>query len=188
VRNQLSSLANLERNLAMAGLGSIGSTPNLFASLRSSSAESSAETLTTEPEPTREAGMAARIDQALASAGVDEETAEALKADLTAAFEESRASGTTPPAPEAMKSTVDAIFAEYGLDANDILGPPPGRGAHGAGGTRSPGDRQPNAGEETAEPRQTLLELLNQMSNEGASSEELSQLLIDALNGLDQTA
>lgn len=172
----------------MAGLGSVGSTPNLFAYLRSSSAETSADTLTTQSEPTPEAGMAARIDQALAAAGVDEETAEALKADLTAAFEGSRASGTTPPDPEAIKSTVDAIFAEYGLDAKEILGPPPGRGAHGARDAGSPGDRRPGAGEETAEPRQTLLELLNQMSNEGASSDELSQLLVDALNGLDQTA
>ena len=172
----------------MAGLGSVGSTPNLFAYLRSSAAESSADTLTPESEPTREAGMAARIDQALTAAGVDVETAEALKADLTAAFEESRGSETTPPAREAMKATVDAIFSKYGLNASEILGPPPGRSAHGAGGAGIPGDCQPNAGEETAEPRQTLLELLNQMSDEGASSEELSQLLIDALNGLDQTA
>jgi hypothetical protein len=167
----------------MSGLGSVGSTPNLFSYLRSSSAESSAES-----ESTREGGMGTRIEQTLSAAGVDEETAEALKADLTAAFEESQASSAFPPDPEAMKSTVDAIFAEYGLDASEILGPPPGRGMHGVGSPGGGEGCQSNRGEETDEKRQTLLELLNQMAEEGASSEELSQLLIDAINGLDQTA
>ena len=117
----------------MSGIGSVGSTPNLFAYLQSASAESVVESQELGAEPPRGEGMTARIDQALAAAGVDEETAAALKADLTAAFEESRASGSTPPDPEAMKSKVDAIFEEYGLDASEILGPPPGRGMHGAG-------------------------------------------------------
>lgn len=169
----------------MSGIGSVGSTPNLFAYLQSASAGSAAESQELGPQSTREGGMAARIDQALAAAGVDEETAAALKADLTAAFEESRASGSTPPDPQAMKSKVDAIFKEYGLDASEILGPPPGRGMHGAG---AQGGCQPNSGDATEENRQTLLELLNQMAEEGASSEELSQLLMDAVQGLDESA
>jgi hypothetical protein len=172
----------------MSGIGSVGATPSLFAYLQSSSTENGVEPLETEAVPPRPGGMAARIDQALAAAGVDEETAAALKADLSAAFEESRASGTTPPDPQTMKSTVDAIFAEYGLDAKEILGLPHGQGAYGAGGAGRQSDCQSNSGEETDETRQTLLELLNQMAEEGASSEELSQLLIDAINGLDETA
>lgn len=168
----------------MSGIGSVGSTPNLFAYLQSTSAESADESPELGNKPTRGGGMAARIDQALAAAGVDEETAAALKADLTAAFEESRALGSTPPDPQAMKSTVDAIFEEYGFDASEILGPPPGRDMHGA---CPQGGRQPNSGDATEENRQTLLELLNQMAEEGASSEELSQLLMDAIQGLDET-
>jgi hypothetical protein len=172
----------------MSGLGSVGSTPNLFAYLRSSSVEISAEPDSLESPPTREGGMAARIGQALAAAGVDEETAESLKADLTAAFEESRESDTTPPDREAVKATVDAIFSKYGLDANEILGPPPNRGTSAVGGSGGGGTCQSNSGDEMNENRQTLLEFLNQMSDQGASSEALSQLLIDAINGIDQTA
>ena len=169
----------------MSGIGSIGSTPNLFAYLQSTSAENVGVAPELENEPTRGGGMAARIDQALTAAGVDEETAAALKADLTAAFEEGRASGSTPPDPQAMKSTVDAIFSEYGLDASEILGPPRGGGMHGAG---PQGGCQSNSDDATEENRQTLLELLNQMAEEGASSEELSQLLMDAVQGLDEAA
>jgi hypothetical protein len=169
----------------MSGIGSVGSTPNLFAYLQSTSAENASAAPELGTESTRSGGMEARIYQALAAAGVDEETVAALKADLTAAFEESRASGSTPPDPQAMKSTVDAVFAEYGLDASEILGPPPGGGMHGAG---PQGGCQPNSSDAAEENRQTLLELLNQMAEEGASSEELSQLLMDAVQGLDETA
>lgn len=176
----------------MSGLGSIGSTQNLFAYLRSAKSDSSSELATadlaaTEQAPPPKGDFAARIDDALRAAGVDEETAEALKGDLTTLFEEGRTSGS-PPNPDEMKSKIDEIFSSYGLDAQEILGPPPGRGGHpngsganGAGGAAA----SSNASDER---RQTLFELLSQMSEQGAGSEELSQLLLDAVQGLDQTA
>ena len=172
----------------MSALGSVGSTPNLFAHLRSLSVDESGETAPPESQPLRAAGMAARIDQALAAAGVGEETAASLKADLTYAFEEHLASGKEPPDREAMKTTIAAVFSKYGLDADEILGPPSHRGSHGAGGSEGCGTRQADPDEARQENHQTLLELLDQMSQQGASSEDLSQLLIDAINGIDQTA
>lgn len=87
-----------------------------------------------------------------------------------------------------MKTTIDAVFSKYGLDADEILGPPSHRGSQGAGRSEGCGTRQADSDETRQENHQTLLELLDQMSQQGANSEDLSLLLIDAINGIDQTA
>ena len=73
--------------------------------------------------------------KSLASAGVDEETAAAIKSDLKAAFEEAFSSSDLQPNPDSIKETVDGVFAKYGLDASSILGEP---GEGGARGGRRP--------------------------------------------------
>lgn len=136
--------------------------------------------------------MEAELDVALDSAGVSEETQEALKTDLAQAFEEQLASGEFPPDPEAMKQTIDDIFSQYDLNAEEFMpsggpgGPPP----DGMGGGMS-------AAQGSTDTTQTdLLEMLLQnmeKQNDGTLdlsqiSQELSQIICDALFGFDEEA
>ncbi|WP_428305555.1 hypothetical protein [Lacipirellula sp.] len=165
----------------MAGLGSVGSTPNLFSYLKTSS-EGTAESAlpempTVDVESLRQGALEDRLDQALSAAGVDEKTADALKSDLQEAFDKAKSEGKLSD-PESMKSTIDAIFAEHGLDAKEILG--------GKFGPQALNEAVgPKEGEDS---RKTLLDLLNRMAKEGSSSADLSELLLDAVKGFDQTA
>ena len=166
----------------MAGLGSVGTTPNLFSYLRTSSDATAESPLTQLPTvdvaAMRQGVLEEQLDQALTAAGVDDETAESLKADLQEAFDEAKAEGKLGD-PAAMKSTVDAIFAEHGLDADEVLGSKFGPQLLGeAVGAAREGDGK----------LQALFDLLNRMSQQGSSSADLSALLLDAVKGFDQTA
>ena len=166
----------------MAGLGGVGMTQNLFAYLKTSSEGTAGSVLpempTVDVEAMRQGMLEDRLDQALSAAGVDDETAEALKADLQEAFDEAKKAGTLGD-PVAMTSTIDSIFAEHGLDAEEVLGSKFGPQAlrEAVGSARE--------GEDS---RKTLLDLLNRMAKEGSSSADLSELLLDAVKGFDQTA
>ncbi|BBO34405.1 hypothetical protein [Lacipirellula parvula] len=166
----------------MAGIGSVGSTPNLFSYLKTSSEGATESALPEMPavdvESLRQGALEDRLDQALSAAGVDEETANALKSDLQEAFDKAKSEGKLSD-PESMKSTIDEIFAEHGLDAKEILG-----GKFGPQ-TLNEAVGPPKEGEDS---RKTLLDLLNRMAKEGSSSADLSELLLDAVKGFDQTA
>ncbi len=129
------------------------------------------------------------LDAALTEAGVSEETRTALEADIRAAMEEDMADGT-PSDPEAMKETIDGIFAEYGLEAEDYMpqGPPPGGGPPpegGMGGTESSSTTQ-------SEALQSLIETLQSAAEEdgadlGSLLDQFSQDAMDIMLGIDTT-
>lgn len=162
----------------MSGIGNIGSTPSLVNYLRKQgSGDDVADELLTRPPIPTEGQREAHLDQALSSAGVDDETAAAIKAELQVAFEEIQSSGQFPPDRNTMKKTVDAIFTKYGLDAETIFGRTKARLA-------------------SAEPKldasnmnaQTLFDLIEALAKELSSPDYLAQLLSDALKGLDESA
>ena len=87
------------------------------------------------------------------------------------------AAGQFPPDPQAMKTTVDKIFTKYGLDAETVLG-------KGAGASR-PSMLDFGTSEESS---QDLIELITNLAKNASSPTELSQLLTDALKGVDFSA
>lgn len=99
----------------MSGIGSINSNPSIYQSIRSAGGNP-----TDEDASTGSGQFDARITNALQQAGIDPETADALKADLKAAFEKFRTSGGNDP--EELKSAINSVFEQYGLNAEDILG------------------------------------------------------------------
>jgi len=132
-----------------------------------------------------------RLDEALASAGVDEETAAAIKSDLKAAFEETFSSSDSQPDPESIKEAVDGVFAEYGLDASSILGEPGEGGRVGRGGgppPPPPSEGYEDSSDSTSDASKTLLELLQEYDEQNASASDKADLLVDYLFGLDETA
>ncbi|MBN2021800.1 MAG: hypothetical protein JW809_03320 [Pirellulales bacterium] len=143
--------------------------------------------------------MEAQLDQALASAGVSEDTRKAIEADLAAAFETQMASGSFPPDPEEMKATIDGIFEKYGLNAEDFMRPPAPPAGYGMGGPPMGGP--PMGGGETASTDSTEDDLLQQLLdyleklNANSQGEDtstqaatMSQKILDALFGFDQEA
>lgn len=154
----------------MSGIGSISNNASIYQSIQSSQVNSTEET--EQKSPGR---FEARINNALQEAGIDAETAEALKADLKAAFEEFRSSGGHDPAE--LKSAIDSVFAKYDLNAEDILGTRASQaGFAGAGGVLS----------SSATNISSLLEtLFSQKEESGALS---ADNLLDGLIGLDATA
>ena len=69
-----------------------------------------------------------KVDEKLKSAGVSEETRDALLADLTQAIEGQLASGGLPD-PNAMRGSISDIFQKHGISLPD--GMPPARGRMG---------------------------------------------------------
>ena len=67
-------------------------------------------------------GAAAAVDlsEKLTSAGVSEDVRDAIQTDVRAAME-AEMSSESRPEPEAMKETINGIFAEYGLNAEEFM-------------------------------------------------------------------
>ncbi|MEZ6048666.1 MAG: hypothetical protein R3C11_24435 [Planctomycetaceae bacterium] len=126
------------------------------------------------PPPPDSEQFEARITDSLKEAGVDDETAAVLKSELSAAFEEFKSSGEFNPA--AHKDKIDSIFAEHGLNAEDILGP---RAEKVQSGECS-GHQDAFTANLT-----TLLETLFSSDAEGSTSTEA---ILNGLFGLDATA
>ncbi len=129
--------------------------------------------------------MAQSIGDVLEAAGVDEETVDAIKSDLRAAFEDVLSSGEFPPDPATMKETIDGVFAEYGLDASEILGEP---GVKGGGGSPPPPPTDGYESTSTSDTATSLFELLQSYEQEDASASDMAGLLVDYLFGLDEAA
>ncbi len=180
----------------MSGVSGVGNQSyylsQLQASLQSVSETDEVASGTKIDETEMREQMEAQLDAALDSAGVDEETQDALKADLAQAFEDQFSSGKFPPDPEAMKQTIDDIFSQYGLNAEEFMpsggpgGPPPGGMEGGMPAMQGSSDTT----------QTDLLEMLLQNlaeQNDGSLdlsqvSQELSQTICDALFGFDEEA
>ncbi|BBO33448.1 hypothetical protein [Lacipirellula parvula] len=171
----------------MSGIGSVGANSNLFSYLtakgdETSKYETSIDELaaaTTE----RQQRVETQLVESLTEAGVSDETIESLKLALRTAIDEERAAGNFPPDPGKMKQTVDALFEKYGLEAGEFLGrtgAKPGSGA-GLSGKGQSAQAAPDV-------QETLLDLLGKQASSGASSEDLAQIYLDALTGLDKQA
>lgn len=123
--------------------------------------------------------------------GIDQETQEALQADLAAIIEEVMANSDGETlSREELKEAIDSVFSSYGLDAEEILGdraggPPPG-----------PGGPPPTEDTETESIVQTLFEILAEQDEDDESeetslaqqAEQMSQLIMDYLIGIDTEA
>lgn len=170
----------------MSGIGSVGANSNLFSYLttkddETSTDETSSELTTAQTE--RQQRVETQLVESLTEAGVSEETIEAIKSVLRTAIEQEMAAGNFPPDPDEMKETVDAIFEKHGLEASDFLGR---AGVKSGDGAALLGKGQ--SGESGANVQETLLEFLGKQAADGASSEDLAQLYLDALTGLDKQA
>ena len=173
----------------MFGIAGVSGTQNLSSLLQTSSGDIGKTEATSEEQRAKGSSrMVSRIDQALEAAGVDEETADAIKSDIKAALKETFSSGDMPPDREAVKDAIDSVFAEYGLDANSILGesaeldriggwsPPPGGSESGLFGRTADDDAM------------TLIELLQNYQQQDVSSSDQADLLVDSLFGVDEMA
>ena len=164
----------------MSGVGSIGS--SLLQALSLGTRTGSISQGQTPPPPEEgQQSFASRLDSALQAAGVDQETADSLKEDLQAVFEEGLADGAFPPDPAQMQEAIDGVFASYGLDASEILGPPPGGGPPPSGAAGSYLDTS----------TQNLLEALTSLAEQKDSDTDLTELaqsFADILFGLDKEA
>ena len=166
----------------MSGMGCVGASQGATSAqfqvkFNSTSASSASGDIDAE----RQQRMNAHLEQALAGAGVDAETAKSIETELQQAFQASKDSGQFPPDPATMKETVDGIFAKYGLDAEEIMGPPPQHGGR-------PPQGQYGSSTESDDATATLTELLQQLADNGATPEDLAQMFADAIAGVDQTA
>lgn len=187
----------------MSGISSVGVSQNLNSYLQLPSDDSSRAAPSAEQHEQRVAKHEQRLEESLLAAGVNEETAKAIKSDLKAAFEESFSNNEGPPDHEAIKENIDNVFAEYGLDASQFVGGP-GAGGPGGPGGPPPGGRPPggpppsgaaskaagaNSVDSESEEYQTILELLESLSEQGeADSSQQAQLIVDALYGIDKLA
>lgn len=162
----------------MSGIGNIGSGNNLFTYLqKQTSTDKADDQVMTQPSIPTEAQREAHLDQALKSAGVDDETAAAIESELKTAFEKIQSSGQFPPDRETMKQTVDAIFSKYGLDAKTVFGR-----SHGCSEST---DSKSGTSNKNAK---SLLDLLDTLPKRPSSPDDLSKLLSDALTGFDESA
>jgi len=182
----------------MSGMGSVGACDG-----GRSAANANTAAIRERMNPSRMAEkMQAKLDESLSSAGVSQETRDAIQADLKAAFEDQMSSGSKPD-PAAMKETISRVFEEYGLDAQDFM---PQGGPRGIGGKGGMGGMMRGMGGMTGAQSangsqtnsfQTLIETLQEMSDDGDSdgetdtnttSNELSEQVLDYLFGLDEEA
>lgn len=185
----------------MSGIGSIGSQLSVSSYLLTKSSGVSRPQLSEEQQAQFAAMREQQLDEALTAAGVDEETADAIKADLKTAFEESISSSGGQLDPEAIKEQVDGIFAKYGLDASEFLGKQDGIGQRPVGpppGGPPPGSPPPSD-EETdssstdssntdSNQYQSLLDIIQNLAEQESDPKSLAELVVDALYGLDKTA
>lgn len=167
----------------MSGLGNIGSASSMGSYFQVKSSGAARPELTEEQRAQFEAQRDQQLNDTLAAAGVDESTASAIKSELDAVFEASFAEGEGRPDSASIKEAVDGVFEKYGLNASDILrkpnGPPPGgRPAPDASNSESAEDDQ----------YEDLLQIIQDMAENESDPAKLSQLIVDALFGLDKTA
>lgn len=183
----------------MSGISNVGVSQNLTSYLQANTEVSSRTVPTPEQPEQRAAKQEQRLGEALIAAGVDEETAETIKSKLSAAFEEGFTESNGPPDREAIKEKIDGIFAEYGLEASEFVGrpgapsqagPPPGSPPPGGAppsSTQSETEDSSSVDSESEE-YQTILDLLESLSEEESDPSQLAQLIVDALFGLDESA
>ena len=196
----------------MSGIESIGSSPLQYLSLGASSGQASREQMAQVEEQGRQR-FESRLDSALEAAGVDQETADSIKADLQAVFEENLSSGSFPPDPAQMQEAIDGVFESYGLDASEILGSGPGAGSEMGGmppgemGGMPPGEMggmppgpPPGGGmppaesdstEGSSDAAQNLLDALKAFAEQQGSETDISELaqsFVDILSGIDTEA
>jgi len=126
----------------MSGMSSVSA-----AGAQYSAASTSASSVRKQMDPSEMADrMEADLNEKLTAAGVSEEVREAIQTDIRAAME-SEMSSESRPDPEAMKETIDGIFAEYGMNAEEFMqGPPPGGGPGGPPPGGGPGGPPPGGG------------------------------------------
>ncbi|QDU47480.1 hypothetical protein Mal52_60110 [Symmachiella dynata] len=160
----------------MSQIGSIASNQT-FASIQQQ--RGIAPSSVAETEKQRGAHFEQRIDNVLNSAGIDQETIDAIKTDLQTAFESSASSGSFPPAPDEMRDMVNSVFAEHGLDAEEILG----RRGSGA----PPGPPPPASLDDSTQDLSVLLESLLAGQQDPESS-KLAESVLSLLVGFDTTA
>jgi hypothetical protein len=176
----------------MSGITGVGVTQNLNSLLQALSGDAYESGISTEElQALRASRMEHRIDEALESAGTDEETADAVKSELKAAFEEILSSEESPPDPAVMKETIDGVFAKFGLDASEILGQPGGPSFNGGGGSPPPppaNDGYADSASSTSDGTKTLIEFLESLDQQGTSPSDAAAMLVDFLFGLDETA
>ena len=180
----------------MSGMSSVSA-----AGAQYSAASTSASSVRKQMDPSEMADrMEADLNEKLTAAGVSEEVREAIQTDIRAAME-SEMSSESRPDPEAMKETIDGIFAEYGMNAEEFMqgpppgggpgGPPPGGGPGGpggAGGTDGTSDTKADALQELLEELQESLE--DEESDTDASTllDQFSEQVMDLLFGFDEEA
>ncbi len=145
--------------------------------------------------------MDAKLDEALESAGMDEQTRESLVTDLEQALEAMSSGGSSPPDREEVKQTIEAVFEKYGLGGEDVLGrfrpsggPPPGMGPPPGGGGGPVGQTDTEDASQT-DLLETLLAQLNGDSDEDDSEsevaltpQEMAERILDTLCGFDHEA
>lgn len=151
----------------MSGIGSINSNPSIYQSIQPSQVSLSEAT-----ESKDSSQFESRISNILQEAGVDTDTAEALKEDLKALFEQIRSSGGKEPGD--LKSAIDSIFEKYDLNAEDILGSRANQAGFGA---------------DASDPATSISSLLETLFSQQKESGALSaESLLDGLIGLDAVA
>ena len=143
---------------------------SIYASISSISSDEISTDLTNKAE---------ELEAILGSEGVDQETQDAIQEELALAIQDMfEQSDGEMPSCEEMKSTIDTIFSNHGLDAEEMLG-----GRMGAGGA--------------SDHMQTLLDMLegdddDDEANSATSiqqlAEELSQMVMDLVIGIDEEA
>ena len=181
----------------MLSIGSVSSSASQVTQLLSTG-ETSRTELTEEQKAEFEAARELQLDQGLAEAGVDEETAESLKSDLQTALDSVFSSAEGQPDPEAVRDAVDSVFEEYGLDASEIMGAPPTGGPPPGGpppGGPPPSDSSDSADSttessllsSTTEQDDDLLSFISMLSSEETDSASMAQLMVDAYYGIDET-
>ena len=167
----------------MTSLGNIGSSSSIGNHFQVKSGIAARPELTEEQRTQFETQRDQHLSDALAAGGVDESTAAAIKTELNAVIEASFTEGEGRPDPASIKEAVDGVFEKYGLEASEILrkpnGPPPG-------GRPAPGASNSQSAE--ADQYEDLLQMIQDLAENESDPAKLSQLIVDALYGLDKTA
>jgi hypothetical protein len=184
----------LEQETTMSGMGSVSA-----AGAQYSAASTNAAAAHQRMDPAQMAErMQEDLSEKLTSAGVSEDVRAAIQTDVRAAMEAEMSSGSRRD-PEATKETINGIFAEYGLNAEEFMakGPPPGGGGRGGpGGPGGPGGAQ-GANNSKADALQELLETLQEESDDEDDEEgsvtdtstlldQISEQIVDLLFGIDE--
>ena len=183
------------------------STINTSYAAASSTAISSAAQSTTQrsasasaPPPPPQGGESPgdRLVSQLAADGIDEETALSIKSEIESLFTEAQANGERGPS-DAFKDSVDAIFEKHGLDSDEYLPGPGGRGQGGPGGPGGLGGPPPAGGpgrpstESTTETEASseeddLLAIIEKLADTESDPATIASLAVDAFYGFDTNA